>query len=777
MSYALTRYTADGVTLSFTVGFTYRDADDVIVKVDGVLQTFPTDYALTSGGSQVSFPSAPANGAAIFITRSTSQSVRLTDYTAGAIFKESDLDTDSIQAFNMSQEAIDIAKDSIAKDAFGVFDAQGIRIKNVADPINDQDAATKNHVKLALADFKAKYYGASATAPESPIEGGLWWDSVNNIMKVYNGASWESVNSVVNGTANRSLYTVGVSSGAYTGSTTVFPSAYDVGYVDVFLNGVKLIPSTDFTATDGSTIVLASAAANADRVEVIGYGVFELSPAPVSLNVLDYGAVGDGVVDDTASVQAAINAGNGNPVVFPANKTFSCGQLTVTSNDRLEINGTVKAKNAIGSNPLITGSNLTNVRIYGNGFVDGNKNNVGAVNCTGIKLLDATDCSVKDITIQNCHLENNPGIDGAGLWIEGGADNAAINVTSKDHRGNAIVFGNLTDSYTQDCKAANCTFGSGVAHTRGLRAKSINDFADNNDYSNITVNCEESQIFSPTSRNSGYSGINIGHDSEASDASRTLLVGGVSENNNFEGISVAGSSDVTIIGTYCNNNGANGGANNRYGIRTLSGCERLHIVGAKVTASKNSGIYLQSGSGHRIESTKSYGNDRTGMLLTVTEANVSDCEVFNNNQLGGTNRAGIQIESGNVNITDSHIYDDQGSPTQSYGILASGGVHNAIGCSITGNAVSPTQESGGTVDYYQTRIGTDAMSGTFTLSAGTSTVVNNDNASSPSRIILIPRAAQSVTMNAYPANVVSGTSFTVSHFNASGTEAFNYIIM
>jgi hypothetical protein len=46
---------------------------------------------------------------------------------------------------------------------------------------------------------------------------------------------------------------------------------YQSGAIDVFLNGVKLISGTDYTATDGSNVVLANAAASGDVVDYVAY--------------------------------------------------------------------------------------------------------------------------------------------------------------------------------------------------------------------------------------------------------------------------------------------------------------------------------------------------------------------------------------------------------------------------------------------------------------------------------------------------------------------------
>ena len=55
---------------------------------------------------------------------------------------------------------------------------------------------------------------------------------------------------------------------ATAGQTTFTPSGgYSLGYVDVLINGIEL-DSSDFTATDGVNIVLASGALLGDEVKI-----------------------------------------------------------------------------------------------------------------------------------------------------------------------------------------------------------------------------------------------------------------------------------------------------------------------------------------------------------------------------------------------------------------------------------------------------------------------------------------------------------------------------
>ena len=144
MANSFVRYTGNGSTTAFAIPFTYIDSAHLSCTVAGVSTTF----TLNAAGTTATLSSAPASGVAIEFRRKTSQTSRLTDYVAGSVLKETDLDTDSIQSFNMSQEAIDDAGDVIKLDNVDFqWDTQNKRLKNVADPTANTDAATKNYLE------------------------------------------------------------------------------------------------------------------------------------------------------------------------------------------------------------------------------------------------------------------------------------------------------------------------------------------------------------------------------------------------------------------------------------------------------------------------------------------------------------------------------------------------------------------------------------------------------------------------------------------------------
>ena len=79
------------------------------------------------------------------------------------------------------------------------------------------------------------------------------------------------------GEAERFIFTASGSETSITADDNGVLINYTVGQVSVYLNGVKLVLGTDFTATNGSTITGLAALTAADVVEIIALSTF--SPA------------------------------------------------------------------------------------------------------------------------------------------------------------------------------------------------------------------------------------------------------------------------------------------------------------------------------------------------------------------------------------------------------------------------------------------------------------------------------------------------------------------
>ena len=55
-----------------------------------------------------------------------------------------------------------------------------------------------------------------------------------------------------------------------------FASGYTVGYIDCYINGVRLIYPDDYDASNGSTVGLTTAATLGDVVELVAYKTFDV---------------------------------------------------------------------------------------------------------------------------------------------------------------------------------------------------------------------------------------------------------------------------------------------------------------------------------------------------------------------------------------------------------------------------------------------------------------------------------------------------------------------
>lgn len=131
------------------------------------------------------------------------------------------------------------------------------------------------------------------------------------------------------------------------------------------------------TASAAATLTPVAPATTLPASPVIPAGVFDVTA---------YGAVGDGATDNTAAIQAAINAANaaggGTVELPPATGAYLSGPLTLSSNTDLQVDGgAILQALPFGTYPksltapehfLTIAKGATNVELSGAGVIDGN---------------------------------------------------------------------------------------------------------------------------------------------------------------------------------------------------------------------------------------------------------------------------------------------------------------------------------------------------------------------------------------------------------------------
>jgi len=133
-----------------------------------------------------------------------------------------------------------------------------------------------------------------------------------------------------------------------------FNSGYTVGLIDAYLNGVKLIEGNDYTASDGSTVGLTTAAISLDTLELVAYKAFNL------------GFVNSSVAEFTVGTDLTVN---GNATIT-GNTTFNgtvTGATVGVSSAGTSI-GNAKTLNFVGTgNTFAVDGDSVNISIAGGG--------------------------------------------------------------------------------------------------------------------------------------------------------------------------------------------------------------------------------------------------------------------------------------------------------------------------------------------------------------------------------------------------------------------------
>lgn len=174
MAYSRVVYEADGSNTDFTFGFSYLDRSHIKVTVNG---SVVSNWVFLTANS-IRFTPAPTG--IVTIARSTSPNARLVDYEAPSSLNESDLDTDSLQAFFLAQEGLDVAE--IVNETLSRSTYVSMCRADFASRIVPTDTITLNgfYVPGDLGSGAVYKRGTSGGPMAIQDAAGNWWNLVTN---------------------------------------------------------------------------------------------------------------------------------------------------------------------------------------------------------------------------------------------------------------------------------------------------------------------------------------------------------------------------------------------------------------------------------------------------------------------------------------------------------------------------------------------------------------------------------------------------------------------
>ena len=266
----------------------------------------------------------------------------------------------------------------------------------------------------------ASRYRVASSAPSSSLDvGDLYFDTTANELKVYKSSGWAAAGSTVNGTSERFTYNITGTPTTLTGASgTGFAEAggktlaYDAGFLDVYLNGVKMVNGTDVTVTSGTSVVFASALSNGDVVDIVTFGTFNV--AAINADNINSGTV------PVARVSGSYTSITGTGALNAGSITSGFGNID-TGSSTITTTGAITGGTLTGTLQTAAQTNITSVGTLGSLSVSGDIGVGDDLNLTSdaSKITFGAD---SEIEIEHAHNE--------GLKVQGSGTNTQLSLLS-----------------------------------------------------------------------------------------------------------------------------------------------------------------------------------------------------------------------------------------------------------------------------------------------------------------------------------------------------------
>ena len=202
-------------------------------------------------------------------------------------------------------------------------------ISNVNSVASNATNINTTATNIADVNTFANRYRIASSAPTSSLDvGDLYFDTTANELKVYKSSGWAAAGSSVNGTSQRFTYTASGGQTTFSGNDNNSNNlTYDSPFIDVYLNGVKMVNGTDVTVTSGNSVVFASGVSAGDTVDLVTFGTFNvaaINAGNITAGTLDNARLPSVISDKTIQATALTAKGDGSSA--DGKITLNCSQ-------------------------------------------------------------------------------------------------------------------------------------------------------------------------------------------------------------------------------------------------------------------------------------------------------------------------------------------------------------------------------------------------------------------------------------------------------------------
>ncbi|HFD0405411.1 TPA: phage tail fiber protein [Klebsiella quasipneumoniae subsp. similipneumoniae] len=572
-------YNANGLTTVFPFEFYIISASDIQVSLNGTPVTtgFTVSGVGNVSGGDLTFLTPPANGTVVMLERVV-PTYRLTDYQDNGDLLADTVNKDFDRLWMAIQRSFIYLGLALRRPLLGgPFNAEGYRIEKLADPVDTQDAATKNYVD----QVGVRNLNRTLRVPENYVAPLAPAEQRANRLQAYNAEG-----------------------------NPIFVRPESGSAADVLVD----LASTE----DGK----GDALIGVKQPYVGAVGRTQHDKNADTLSVKDFGAKGDGFTDDSDSFIAAINS-SAKKIVIPDGNYIISKAIPLRGNLEISggVNSVLKLKDNVSKKPgaIFDKSDATiieNVKLSGFtidlnrlnnwtfGAPDKNGNETQGDNTLGIGVRSINNLVLEGLTVRNSRRD--------GIWVVNCQNFKVVNchvydccntglsirndIDAPNGLKNGLIEGNIAHGCTVGLHGifavSNCTYHGNVCFNN----KDANRFLHNyngvypNIYPNIggynTPSDAAYKTFANPGDGAGIEFTTSPMDPVTKPANRQIAISGNSCNGNMHGIRAEGASKfLSITGNSCNDN-------ERHGVFVLA-ADYMAISGNNLVGNGISGVCVE----------------------------------------------------------------------------------------------------------------------------------------------------------------------------------------